>query len=604
MSTSPEPEPDQRPLDWALMKRIFSYTRPYAGTRNLLLGLVLLRALQLPAVTWAIGLVISGPIASGDPVRAALGIAGFVALVVVTEVCFMYRMRLALLLGEAVAFDLRQQLFARILQLPQSYFDRVPLGRLISRLTSDVDVVRAGIQPVMFVSTVQLGSMLVAAALMLFYDRSLFLLVCCMLPCLWFLTRYFRLRLRRAYREVQETYSRLTASLAESVNGIRVIQGFVRQQRNNEKFRGLIDVHSENNLAVVRYSSVFLPLLEVNGQLFLALLVVIGGYQALGGGLDLATLIQFLFLANLFFSPVPILGNQYNQALTAMAGAERVFALLDADEIMDPAKRGAAPEVTPTVTPAVTPAVTREASVELRSVSLAYQPGGFALSEVSLVAKPGETVALVGKPGSGKSSILRLLCRLYSPTHGSVLLDGTDIASLSPAELARAISAVPQDNFLFSGSVRDNIRFGRPEATDAEVERVVHDLGISDVIGQLSEGLDTQVGEKGSGLSLGQRQLVCFARALLVDPRVLVLDEATSAVDSLTEAHLQHALSRLLEGRTSFVVAHRLSTIKNADTIIVMDAGRIVEQGRHESLLAARGRYAALYREFALGAEP
>lgn len=498
----------------------------------------------------------------------------------------MYRMRLALLLGEAVVFDLRQQIFARIMRLPQSYFDKVPLGRLISRLTSDVDVVRTGIQDVVFVSTVQLGSMLVAAVLMLAYDAFLFLLVCCMVPFLWFLTGYFRVRLRRAYREVQETYSRLTASLAESVNGMRVIQGFVRQERNNVKFRGLIEVHSANNMAVVRYSSVFLPLLELNGQLFLSLLVVVGGYQALGGNLELATLIQFLFLSSLFFSPVPILGTQYNQALTAMAGAERVFALLDADLPALPETGGE-------------PAPTKpKGEVELRSVSLSYEPGRQALVEVSLVARAGETIALVGKSGSGKSSVLRLLCRLYTPTAGAVLVDGVDLGQIAPVDLARAVSAVPQDNFLFSGSVRDNIRFGRPDATDAEVERVVRDLGIFDIISGLSNGFDTEVGEKGSSLSLGQRQLVCFARALLVDPRILVLDEATSAVDSLTEARLQQALGKLLEGRTSFVVAHRLSTIKNADTIAVMDSGRIVEQGNHEALLRAGGRYATLYREF------
>lgn len=587
MSGKSEPEAEQRPLDWALAKRMFAYTKPYANVRNLLLGLVLIRALQLPAVTWSIGFVISGPIASGDPWRAALGISGFVALVVLTEICFMYRMRLALLLGEAVVFDMRQQIFSHILGQPMRFFDHVPLGRLISRLTSDVDVIRTGIQDVVFVSTVQLGSMLVAAGLMLYYDALLFLVVCTMVPLLWLLIRYFRVRLRQAYRDVQETYSRLTSSLAESVNGIRVIQGFVRQERNNQKFRELIAVHSENNMAVVRYSSVFLPLLEVNGQLFLSLLLVIGGYQAVVQSLDLTSLIQFLFLSNLFFGPVPILGGQYNQALTAMAGAERVFALLDG---------GAEPAPEADRTPSLL-----AGRVEFERVALEYVPGRPALKDISLSVEPGSHVAVVGKTGSGKSSVTRLIARLYAPSSGRVTIDGVDVAQVSSETLRRTVCGVPQDNFLFSGTVRDNIRFGRPEASDADVERVVEALGIVDIIEALPEGYETQVGEKGHSLSLGQRQLVCFARALLANPNILLLDEATSSVDSVTEARLQQALLRLLEGRTSIIVAHRLSTIRHADTIFVLEAGQLVERGTHAELLGKHGAYARLYREFAVG---
>lgn len=587
MSRKSEPEADQRPLDWTLAKRMFGFTKPYASVRNLLLGLVLIRALQLPAVTWAIGFVISGPIASGDPLRAALGIGGFVALVAVTEICFMYRMRLALLLGEAVVFDMRQQIFSHILKQPMRFFDGVPLGRLISRLTSDVDVIRTGIQDVVFVSTVQLGSMLIAAGLMLYYDALLFLVVCTMVPLLWLLIRYFRMRLRQAYRDVQETYSRLTSSLAESVNGIRVIQGFVRQDHNNRKFRELIEVHSENNMAVVRYSSVFLPLLEVNGQLFLSLLLVIGGYQAIAQSLELTSLIQFLFLSNLFFGPVPILGGQYNQALTAMAGAERVFALLDQGVPADP-------------TPRESP-LSLEGDVQFVDVGLEYEPGRPALHDISLRVEAGQSIALVGKTGSGKSSVTRLIARLYAPSSGRVTIDGVDIERLSSETLRRGVCGVPQDNFLFSGSVRDNIRFARPSASDADVKRVVENLGIRDIIEALPDGYDTQVGEKGHNLSLGQRQLVCFARALLADPKILLLDEATSSVDSLTEARLQQALFKLLEGRTSIIVAHRLSTIRHADSIFVLEAGKLVEQGTHAELLGNHGPYATLYREFAEG---
>ncbi len=590
MSGNASSEREQRPLDWALTKRLLAYTKPYARTRNALFGLVLLRAIQLPAVTWAIGFVISGPIASGDPASAVFGIVAFVGLVVFTELCFVARMRLALSLGESVVFDMRRQIYAHLLRQPLSFFDKMPLGRLISRVTSDVDVVRIGIQDVVFVSTVQLGSMLIAAALMLYYDALLFFVVCSIVPLLWMVMRYFRARLGQAYRDVQETYSRLTASLAESVNGIRVIQGFVREEHNNEQFQDLIAVHSQNNMAVARYSAVFLPLLEVSGQLFLSLLVVVGGYQALTGALDLSSLIQFLFLSSLFFSPIPILGTQYNQALTAMAGAERVFALLDTPPAF--ADEPGAHEV-------------RELTghVEFKDVCLEYVPGRWALDGVSFVALPGETLALVGKTGSGKSSVIRLLAKLYPASSGQVLLDGQPIESLESPSLHRHLASVPQDNTLFSGTVRDNIRFGRPRASDAEVAEVLEQLDVADVIATLPRGLDSEVGEKGANLSMGQRQLVCFARALLANPKILILDEATSAVDAVTEARLNKALTKLLHARTSFVVAHRLSTIRNADRILVLEQGRLVEQGSHVELLARGGAYAALHREFVHGTD-
>ncbi len=581
----------RRGLDWQMIGRLFAYTRPYAGTRNWLVVLVIIRAVQLPLLTWTIARIISGPIAGLDARGTIAGVLGLLALIITTEINFMYRMRLALKLGEGVVFDMRSQLYAHMLKLPMSFFGKMPLGTLISRITSDVDVIRIGIQDVVFVSTVQFGSMLIAAAMMLYYNWRLFLVAVLFVPVLWTLLRYFRTRLSNASRIVQETYSRLTAALAEYVNGVRVIQAFCRQAHNDKAFLNQITSHAQNNFRGARYSAVFVPLLELNGQLLLALVVVIGGYQSLHGGISLEALIQFLFLSELFFGPVPVLGRQYNQALTAMAGAERVFELLDTRPEWSDRPQAQLLE-------------TISGRVEFQHVNFEYDPGKPVLKDIDLSVTQGQTVALVGETGGGKSSITRLLSKLYLPTSGSILIDGRDILDITSDSLHRWIGTVPQDNFLFSGTIKDNIRFARPEADDDAIIDVVRRLDLLDILEELQNGLDTLVGEKGASLSVGQRQLVCFARALLADPRLLILDEATSSVDALTEARLQIALEKLLAGRTSFVIAHRLSTIKRSDIILYVDRGRIVERGTHLELLQAQGRYYSLYRDFVRGMHP
>jgi ATP-binding cassette subfamily B protein len=582
----PPASADQKPLDFGLVRRLYAYTRAHASLRNRLVLMVLLRSLQLPLVTWGTAAVISGPVAHQDTPGSVRGVLALLAFAAFTEFCFVFRARYALELGEAVVHDLRNDIYAALLRMPIGYFKRTPIGRLLGRATSDVDVVRIGVQDVAFVSAVQLGNFVVSAILMLFYDWQLFLVVLVIAPALFKIVRHFRLGLSRAYRAQQESFSRVTAQLAESVTGIREIQGFVRQSLNGEIFAELIRDHSRYNYGAAKQSAVFQPLLELNGQLFLAILLVVGGYQALGHHVPLNALIQFLFLSNAFFAAIPMLGTQYNQALTAMAGAERVFALLDQkpDWVDAPSARDL-PEL--------------HGRVEFRDVSFAYEPGRSVLSHVSFVAEPGQTIALVGHTGGGKSTIMSLVAKLYLPTHGAVLVDGHELAHATSGSLRHQIASVTQENFLFSGTVRENLRFGKPDATDDELRAAARALDVLDLFDDLPHGFDTTVGERGAGLSLGQRQIVCFVRALLARPRILLLDEATSSVDAVTEARVQVALGRLLAGRTSFVVAHRLSTIRHADLVLVLDSGRIVERGSHRELLRQGGRYAELYREFA-----
>jgi len=582
-----EYEPRQRPLEFRLIARLMQFTIPYAAKRNWLILIVIIRSVQLPALTWVLAAVINGPIQNADVRGVGWGAAGFAVLAVSTQLVMHFRQRMSHELGESVVFDLRNCLFEHIQQMPMSWFNRTKVGRVISRMGSDVEAVRVGVQEVLFVSLVQVGQMLVAAVAMLWYDAVLFLLVMALAPVIWSINRAFHRRLSTSMRAMRESYSRLVATLAESVNGIRVTQGFARQAENAQMFAELAEEHSTNNTIVMRTQGLFVPLLEFNSQLFIAMLMLVGGYRVLApdATTSVGDLVAFFFMANLFFSPIAVLGGQYNQAMTAMAGAERVFALLDTPpDWSDPVDAAELPSIT--------------GHVEFEGVTFSYQPDRPVLNNVSFVAAAGQTVALVGHTGSGKTTIINLIAKFYLPNEGRVRIDGHDLNSISGQTLHGQMGIVLQQNFLFHGTVADNIRVGRTAASDEEVIEAVRRLDCLDLLDDLPRGVQTDVGERGVTLSSGQRQLICFARAMLADPRILILDEATSSIDTQTEVRLQAALSILLRGRTSFVVAHRLSTIHDADQVLVLDHGRIVERGRHESLLTAGGIYAALYHRF------
>ena len=585
-----ERESDWAPLSLKLIRRIATYTRPYASQRNWLFFLTFARGLQLPLLAWMIGQTINGPIARRD-MRGILVYSGtYLGLVLIMVATLHFRQRLALGLGEAVAHDMRRELFEKLLSLPMSFFNKTKFGRIISRMTSDIDNVRVAVQDVAFASTIQAVQMAVSAVLMAWYNWKLFSLMLALVPVIWVVNQRFRRDVSHQLRKMQETWSRLTSTLAESVGGIRVTQAFVRQEINAGFFRKLVNVHGENNVGVARASAVFIPMLQMKSQLFLGLMALLGGYGALHPGwwhMDVGDLVMFFFLANLFFEPVQVIGNQYNQALAAMAGGERFFRLIDLE-----------PEWKDEPNAKVIPRM--DGRVEFQEVYFEYRAGRPALAGISFVAEPGQTVALVGHTGSGKTTIVNLLQKLYLPTRGRVLVDGHELKDVTSHSLHRQMGNVQQNNFLFAGSVLENIRLARPEASEEEVRATLQALDCIDLIEGLPKGLQTQVGEKSAALSLGQRQLICFARALLADPRILILDEATSAIDSVTEVRLQRALEVLLRGRTSFVVAHRLSTIRHADLVLVLEHGRIAERGQHDQLIAAGGTYAKLHAEFTL----
>ena len=479
--------------------------------------------------------------------------------------------------------DLRSEIFAKIQALPIAYFDRNDAGDLMSKLVNDVDILNQFLSQGFSQLVGGVFRMLVFVLVMFFLDWRLSLVILGAVPLILLITTRLATMAKAAFRKSRQSLGDVSSELEEGIAGVRVAQAFNRGEANQERFQELNRANRDANIGAVSISAAFAPVIESLNALATAVLIGLGGWLVLQGHATMGTLVSFLEFSRRFFFPLQEISQQWTVLQGALAGAERTFQMLDEEvTLVDRPEAVAIPPV--------------QGHIRFQNVSFAYNPDEPVLHDISFEVPAGTTCAIVGPTGAGKTTIISLLGRFHDTDSGTVSVDGRDVRTVTQDSLRRQIGVVLQDNFLFTGTIRDNIRYGQLEATDEDIYRAAMQVEADPFILQLPEGYDTEVGERGGTLSQGQRQLVSFARALLADPKILVLDEATASVDTRTEEMIQQALERLLAHRTSVVIAHRLSTIRNADMVLVMDQGRIRERGTHDELIAMGGLYAELYQ--------
>ncbi len=565
-----------------IARRLLSELRPYGRQLNFVFMLVVLGAASQALGPYLIGRAIDGAIRDGDGRELLLTMLVLLAVYGVGAAAQRGQTYRIGSVGQDILASLRRRLFEKFQGLPLSYFDRNPVGSLMSRVINDVATLNQFLSQGLTQILGSLFSLVGIVIAMLALEWRLALACLTVIPAMALLTSLFARRARRAFRTTRQTIGDVTSGLEEEIGGVREAQAFNRTGENVQRFRERNHANWSANVGAVAITSAFAPAVDLLSALSTALVIGLGGYLVFAGSMTVGVLAAFLIYVQQFFRPIQLVAQVYTQAQSALAGGERIYEILDERE--EPPEPEDARELTD-----------MEGAISFENVEFSYEAGNLVLRDISFSVEPGQTVALVGPTGAGKTTIANLIPRFYDVTGGAVKVDGHDVREVTRRSLRRGIAAVLQEPFLFSGTIAENIAYGRDGASREEVERAARAVSAHGFITDLPEGYDTVLGEGGM-LSQGQRQLISFARAVLADPRILILDEATSNIDTRTEALIQRALGTLLEGRTSVVIAHRLSTIRNADLILAVEDGRIAERGTHAELLERGGLYADLYR--------